>query len=73
MGGSVRLETNQRTTFIIANLCEEEEYKYGNSCGVFIVSEMWVFDAWENRNVVGFNAADLNFVSSKTTHAYFAL
>ena len=63
MGGSVRREANCKTTFVIARVCEGKEYLYAAAFGVSVVSEMWVFDAWENRHIIGFNAADLNFVS----------
>lgn len=64
MGGSVRKEANGRTTFVIAKLCEGKEYLYAAAFNVSVVSETWVFDAWENRNIVGFNAAELSFVST---------
>ncbi|XKL61643.1 hypothetical protein PGB90_001476 [Kerria lacca] len=63
MGGSVRQVANRRTTFVIAKLCEGNEYRYAATFGVSVVSESWVFDAWQNRNIVGFKATDLNFVS----------
>lgn len=59
----MRREANCKTTFVIAKLCEGKEYMYAAAFGVAVVSETWVFDAWENRNIVGFNAAELSFVS----------
>lgn len=71
MGGSVRQVANRRTTFVIAKLCEGNEYRYAATFGVSVVSESWVFDAWQNRNIVGFKATDLNFVSVVGKFLYF--
>lgn len=63
MGGRVRKETNSETTHLVAKICKGEKYSYAMLFNVPVVSETWLYDAWEKRNVVGFNAADPDFVS----------
>ncbi|XP_065214544.1 protein ECT2 isoform X3 [Planococcus citri] len=63
MGGSVRKEMHCKVTHLIAKLCSGEKYFYAMTFRVPVVSEMWVHDAWQNRNVIGFNAAENDFIS----------
>ena len=63
MGGSVRKEMHCKVTHLIAKLCSGEKYFYAMTFRVPVVSETWVHDAWKNRDVIGFNAAENDFVS----------
>ncbi|KAL6960096.1 Protein T2 [Sarracenia purpurea var. burkii] len=63
MGGSVRKEMHCKVTHLIAKLCSGEKYFYAMTFRVPVVSETWVHDAWKYRDVIGFNAAENDFVS----------
>lgn len=63
MGGKVRNETDSEMTHLIAKICIGEKYTYAMAFSVPVVSEKWIYDSWENRNIVNFKAFDLDFVS----------
>lgn len=63
MGGKVRKDTSLEVTHLVAKVCKGEKYSYAMLFGVPVVSETWIYDAWQNRSIIGFNAVDADFVS----------
>lgn len=64
MGGSVRKDLDEqfKVTHLIAKLYGGEKCHYAVTFNIPIMSENWIYDAWQNRNVVGFDAGDSDFV-----------
>lgn len=59
----MRKDMNADTTHLVAKLYKREKFSYAMLFNVPIVSEMWVEDAWQRRDIVGFDASDPDFVS----------
>lgn len=65
MGGSIRKEMSVSVTHLIAQGCGGKKYQYAITFRVPVMSEDWVFSAWEKRREIGFGAAMLDFTVSK--------
>ncbi|XP_034239333.1 protein ECT2-like isoform X1 [Thrips palmi] len=63
MGGSIRKEMSASVTHLIAQGVGGKKYQYAITFRVPVMSESWVFQAWERRREVGFGAASADFTS----------
>lgn len=61
MGGSIRKEMSASVTHLIAHGCGGKKYQYAITFRVPVMSEEWVFSAWERRKELGFGAAATDF------------
>lgn len=61
MGGSIRKEMSASVTHLIAQGVGGKKYQYAITFRVPVMSELWVFQAWERRKEVGFAAASAEF------------
>ncbi|XP_026285147.1 protein ECT2 isoform X1 [Frankliniella occidentalis] len=64
MGGSIRKEMSVSVTHLIAQGCGGKKYHYATTFRVPVMSEDWVFAAWQRRKEVGFGAAASDFTAN---------
>ncbi|KAJ1528628.1 hypothetical protein ONE63_007023 [Megalurothrips usitatus] len=64
MGGSIRKEMSVSVTHLIAQSCGGKKYQYAITFRVPVMSEGWVFAAWEKRKELGFGAAATEFTAN---------
>lgn len=66
MGGSIRKEMSVSVTHLIAQGVGGKKYQYAITFRVPVMSESWVFSAWEKRREHGFGAAASEFTVCTT-------
>lgn len=73
MGGSVRKDMSCRITHLIAKEGGGDKYYYALTFRVPVVMDSWVYQAWENKHIVGFQASDTDFVSTIQINLSFSV
>ncbi len=67
MGGEVSKDAGCQVTHLVAKKWKfkklEDKCAYAGCFNIPVVTKTWIEDAWENRNVIHFNAANSDFVS----------
>ncbi|XP_023700061.1 protein ECT2 isoform X5 [Paramormyrops kingsleyae] len=61
MGGTIRKDFSSKVTHLIANSTHGEKYRLAVCMGTPILTPGWIYQAWERRHEVHFNAGDEHF------------